>query len=74
MKEIEQMIELENIARHHQYQLDRLIAYSAHDFLNPYKFVIELFRIQQQEFIRCLQFVPDCYKNELMNYIRKFNL
>lgn len=70
MTENEIMIELENIVKHYQYQLDRLIAYSVHGFLKPDVFVIELLKIQKQEFARCLQVVPDCYKDKIINHMK----
>lgn len=59
MKDIEQMIELENIVRQHQESLNRLIAYSVRGMLYPDTFTLELAKMQKQTFARCLSLVPE---------------
>ncbi len=54
MKDIEQMIELENIIREHQDSLNRLIAYSVSGLLVPNTFIIELAKMQKRTLNRCL--------------------
>ena len=54
MKDIEQMIELENIIREHQDSLNRLIAYSVSGLLVPESFTLELAKMQKRTLNRCL--------------------
>ena len=59
MKDIEQMIELENIVTQHKESLDRLLAYSVRGMLYPDTFTLEFAKMQKQAFKRCLALVPD---------------
>ena len=54
MKDIEKMIELENIVREHQDSLNRLIAYSVRGLLVPEAFTLELAKMQKRVLNRCL--------------------
>ena len=54
MKDIEQMIELENIVREHQDSLNRFIAYSVRGLLLPEPFTLELAKMQNRTLNRCL--------------------
>ena len=54
MKDIEKMIELENIVREHQDSLNRLIAYSVRGLLGPEAFTLELAKMQKRTLNRCL--------------------
>ena len=54
MKDIEQMIELENIVREHQESLNRLITYSVRGLLVPESFTLELAKMQKRTLNRCL--------------------
>ena len=54
MKDIEQMIELENIVREHQASLERLITYSVRGLLVPESFTLELAKMQKRTLNRCL--------------------
>ena len=54
MKDIEQMIEVENIVRDHQDSLNRLIAYSVRGLLVPETFTLELAKMQKRTLNRCL--------------------
>ena len=54
MKDIEQMIDLENIVREHQDSLNRLIAYSVRGLLVPESFTLELAKMQNRTLNRCL--------------------
>lgn len=54
MKDIEQMIEVENIVREHQDSLNRLIAYSVRGLLVPEAFTLELAKMQKRTLNRCL--------------------
>ena len=54
MKDIEQMIELENIVREHKDSLERLIAYSVRGLLTPDTFTLELAKMQKRTLNRCL--------------------
>ena len=54
MKDIEQMIELENIVREHKDSLERLIAYSVRDLLVPESFTLELAKMQKRTLNRFL--------------------
>lgn len=71
MKDIEEMIELENIVTHHQECLTRLIAYSVRGMLNPLDFTFELAKMQNQAFKRCLSHLSESEKKELIDkYIK----
>ena len=70
MKDIEQMIELENIVREHKDSLDRLIAYSVRGLLTPDTFTLELVKMQNRVFKRCLSTLPN---NEKELVIKKMN-
>ncbi len=59
MKDIEQMIELENIVREHQDSLKRLIDYSVRGLLVPNTFIIELAKMQKRTLNRCLSTLPN---------------
>ena len=54
MKDIEQMIDLENIVKEHKDSLDRLIAYSVRVLLVPEVFTLELAKMQKRTLNRCL--------------------
>ena len=54
MKDIEQMIEVENIVREHQDSLTRLLAYSVRGLLVPEAFTLELAKMQKRTLNRCL--------------------
>ena len=54
MKDIEQMIELENIVREHQESLNRLITYSVRGLLVTESFTLELAKMQKRTLNRCL--------------------
>ena len=54
MKDIEKMIELENIVREHQDSLNRLNAYSVRGLLVPETFTLELAKMQKRTLNRCL--------------------
>ena len=69
MKDIEQMIELENIVRQHQESLNRLIAYSVHGMLYPDSFTLELAKMQKQTLSRCLALVPESEKERVNRFI-----
>ena len=69
MKDIEQMIELENIVMKHKDSLDRLIAYSVRDLLTPDTFIIELAKMQKQTLSLCLSRLSDDEKEKVNNYI-----
>ena len=71
MKDIEEMIELENIVTQHQENLTRLIAYSVRGMLNPLDFTFELAKMQHQAFKRCLSHLSESEKKELIaQYIK----
>ena len=70
MKDIEQMIELENIVREHKESLERLIAYSVRGLLTPDTFTLELIKMQNRVVKRCLSTLPEIEK-ELV--IKKMN-
>ena len=59
MKDIEKMIELENIVREHQDSLNRLIAYSVRGLLVPEVFTLELAKMQKRTLNRCLATLSD---------------
>lgn len=69
MKDIEQMIELENIVREHQDSLNRLIAYSVRGLLVPNTFTIELAKMQKRTLNRCLSTLSDDEKELASKYI-----
>ena len=69
MKDIEKMIELENIAMKHKDSLDRLIAYSVRGLLEPDAFTLELAKMQKQTFSMCLSRLSDDEKEKVNNYI-----
>ena len=69
MKDIEQMIELENIVRQHQESLNRLIAYSVRGMLYPDTFTLELAKMQKQTLSMCLSRLSDDEKEKVNNYI-----
>lgn len=69
MKDIEQMIELENIVRQQQESLNRLIAYSVRGMLYPDTFTLELAKIQKQTLSRCLATLPDDEKEKVNRFI-----
>lgn len=70
MKDIEKMIELENIVREHKESLERLIAYSVRGLLTPDTFTLELVKMQNRVIKRCLSTLPEIEK-ELV--IKKMN-
>ena len=69
MKDIEQMMELENIAMKHKDSLDRLIAYSVRGMLYPDTFTLELAKMQKQTLSRCLATLPDDEKEKVNRFI-----
>ena len=69
MKDIEQMIELENIVREHQDSLDRLIAYSVRGLLEPNTFTLELAKMQKRTLNRCLAKLSQDEKELASKYI-----
>ena len=69
MKDIEQMIELENIVREHKDSLDRLIAYSVRGLLEPNTFTLELAKMQKKTLNRCLATLPQNEKELVSKYI-----
>ena len=69
MKDIEQMIELENIVIQQQESLNRLIAYSVRGMLYPDTFTLELAKIQKQTLSRCLATLPDDEKEKVNRFI-----
>ena len=69
MKDIEQMIDLENIVRQHQESLNRLIAYSVRGMLYPDTFTLELAKMQKQTLSRCLATLPDDEKEKVNRFI-----
>lgn len=71
MKDIETMIDLENIVRQHQERLNRLVAYSVRGILNPYTFTLELAKMQNQALTRCLSNVPENDKKRLLRQIER---
>ena len=73
MKDIEQMIELENIVRQHQESLNRLIAYSVRGMLYPDSFTLELAKMQKQTLSKCLAHVPENDKERLLREIERLN-
>ena len=73
MKDIEQMIELENIVREHQNSLTRLIAYSVRGLLEPNTFTLELAKMQKQTLSRCLTLVTEDDKGILLKHLERLN-
>ena len=71
MKDIEQMIELENIVRQHQESLNRLIAYSVRGMLYPDSFTLELAKMQKQTLSKCLAHVPENEKERLLSQLER---
>ena len=69
MKDIEQMIERENIVRQQQERLNRLIAYSVRGMLYPDTFTLELAKIKKQTLSRCLATLPDDEKEKVNRFI-----
>ena len=69
MKDIEQMIELENIVREHQDSLNRLIAYSVRGLLEPHVLTLELAKMQKRTLNRCLATLPQNVKELVIKYI-----
>ena len=69
MKDIEKMIELENIVREHQDSLNRLIAYSVRGLLVPEPFTLELAKMQKRTLIRCLATLSQDEKERISKII-----
>ena len=69
MKDIEQMIELENIVMKHKDSLERLIAYSVRSLLEPDTFTLELAKMQKRTLNRCLATLSDDEKELASKYI-----
>ena len=69
MKDIEQMIEVENIVREHQDSLNRLIAYSVRGLLVPETFILELAKMQKRTLNRCLSTLPNNKKESVSKII-----
>lgn len=69
MKDIEKMIELENIVREHKDSLTRLIAYSIRGLLTPDAFTLELAKMQKRTLNRCLTTLSDDEKELASKYI-----
>ena len=69
MKDIEQMIELENIVREHNDSLNRLIAYSVRGLLEPYALTLELVKMQNRTLNRCLATLSQNEKELVSKYI-----
>ena len=66
MKDIEKMIELENIVREHKDSLERLIAYSVRGLLTPVQFIIELRKMQNQTLTRFLKKLSEDDKRQFL--------
>ena len=71
MKDIEFMIDLENIVRKHQESLNRLIAYSVRGMLYPDSFTLELAKMQKQTLSKCLAHVPENEKERLLSQLER---
>lgn len=71
MKDIEKMIELENIVREHKDSLSRLIDYSIRGLLTPDTFTLELVKMQRRTFLRCLKHVPESDMEKLIIELKK---
>lgn len=69
MRDIEQMIEVENIVREHQDSLNRLIAYSVRGLLVPEAFTLELAKMQKRTLNRCLATLPNDEKERVSKTI-----
>ena len=69
MKDIEQMIELENIVREHKDGLSHLIDYSIRGLLTPDTFTLELAKMQKRTLNRCLATLSDDEKELASKYI-----
>ena len=69
MRDIEQMIELENIVREHQDSLNRLVAYSLRGLLVPESFTLELAKMQKRTLNRCLATLSQDEKELVSKYI-----
>lgn len=69
MKDIEQMIELENIVMKHQDSLNRFIAYSVRGLLPPDVFTLELAKMQKRTLNSCLATLPQDEKERVSRYI-----
>ena len=69
MKDIEQMIEIENIVREHQDSLNRLIAYSVRGLLVPEAFTLELAKMQKRTLNRCLATLSQDEKDRVSKII-----
>ena len=69
MRDIEQMIEVENIVREHQDSLNRLIAYSVRGLLVPEVFTLELAKMQKRTLNRCLATLPNDEKERVSKTI-----
>ena len=69
MKDIEKMIELENIVREHQDSLNRLIAYSVRGLLVPEAFTLELAKMQKRTLNRCLATLSQDEKDRVSKII-----
>ena len=69
MKDIEQMIELENIISKHQDSLTRLIAYSVRGLLEPDTITLELAKMQKRTLNRCLSTLPQNEKELVSEHI-----
>lgn len=69
MKDIEKMIELENIVKEHKESLERLIAYSVRGLLEPDTFTLELAKMQKRTLNRCLSTFSDDEKELASKYI-----
>lgn len=71
MKDIETMIELEDLIKKHQEALGRLTAYSVRGLLYPDTFVLELAKMQKQALQRCISLVPENDKERLLREIER---
>ena len=69
MKDIEKMIELENIVREHKDGLSHLIDYSIRGLLTPDTFTLELAKMQKRTLNRCLATLSDDEKELASKYI-----
>ena len=69
MRDIEQMIEVENIVREHQDSLNRLIAYSVRGLLEPDTITLELAKMQKRTLNRCLATLPNDEKERVSKTI-----
>ena len=69
MKDIEKMIELENIVIKHKDSLRCLIDYSVRGLLTPDTFTLELAKMQKRTLNRCLSTLSDNEKELASKYI-----